>query len=400
VVIYLLNKLPLQRATALLQQHQAFLAEQARQVQLDLAEERDNDRSPLTQAVLDHKRRFVEMEQEWLADVIRDIQGAEEAHFARSGEQRGLMILRGDLRHYHLPDLLRLIVSGRHSGTLTVSDGAQIRTISFEEGRPICASCQRKGEPPTPPESHEQVLEGLYDLFRWQEGSFTLDQTMGCQEWCVPLNLSAQDLILSGCRWVDNWGIIQRLVPSTDMIFELGRASGRLDTLTLTATEQKIVAAVDGVKDVATIARELQLTVFEASRSFYCLAAVSVVRTADLDKIRLRRVFREIAELMCSSTVAWRSSPGDRSCEEEVNDLTTHLPLCLNRGRIEDQADPQLKTDGLVEMYRAFLLAQLDVVSRRFGEENARQSFERTLRQLSPELQEVAKRYSFAKILK
>jgi len=156
---------------------------------------------------------------------------------------------------------------------------------------------------------------------------------------------------------------------------------------------------VDGVKDVATIARELELTVFEASRAFYCLAAVGVVRTADLDKIRLRRLFREIAELMCSSTVAWRNAPKDRTCEEEVNQLTEHLPLCLNRGRIEDQADPQLKTDGLVDMYRAFLLAQLGVVSRRFGPDNARQSFQQTLRQLAPELQEVAKRYGFDRLL-
>jgi hypothetical protein len=50
-------------------------------------------------------------------------------------------------------------------------------------------------------------------------------------------------------------------------------------------------------------------------------------------------------------------------------------------------------------MYRAFLLAQLDVVSRRFGRENARQSFERTLRQLAPELQDVARRYEFDKLL-
>jgi hypothetical protein len=124
-----------------------------------------------------------------------------------------------------------------------------------------------------------------------------------------------------------------------------------------------------------------------------------VARTADLGKIRLRRVFREIAELMCGSTIAWRSSPDDRSCEEEVNSLTGELPLCLNRGRIEDQADPQLKVDGLVGMYRDFLLAQLDVVSRRFGRENARQSFERTLQQLAPELQQVARRYDFDKLL-
>jgi hypothetical protein len=243
------------------------------------------------------------------------------------------------------------------------------------------------------------VLSGLCDLFRWQEGTFTFDQEMGREEWCVPLKLSAEDLILCGCRWVDNWAIIQRLIPSADTIFEIGVTSQRLESLALTEVEEQVVAAVDGVKDVTSIARELGSTVFETSRAFYCLAAVGVVRTADLDKIRLRRVFREIAELMCSSTIAWRSAPDDRTCEEEVNERIEHLPLCLNRGRIEDQADPHIKMDKLVELYRAFLVTQLDVVSKRFGQDNARQSFERTLQQLAPELQDVAKRYGFDKLL-
>jgi len=399
VVIYLLNKLPLQRAIALLGQHQAFLVQQAGDVQAALAAERDNGRSPLKLAVLDHKRRFLEMEQDWLADVIRNIQGKGQAGNAQTDGQRGLMILSGDLRHYHLPDLIRLIVSGRHSGMLTVTDGVQIRTLTFEHGQPVCATAHRRDEPATPPSVPEVVLEGLCDLFRWQEGSFTFDQEMAPEEWCAPLTLSAEDLILCGCRWVDNWTIIQRLVPSADAIFELAMAPQGVEMLTLTTTEQRVLEILDGVNDVNNIARELGLTVFEASRAFYCLSAVGVIRTADLDKIRLRRVFREIAELMCSSTIAWRGSPDDRSCEREVNQLTEDLPLCLNRGRIEDQADPRLKTDGLVEMYRVFLLAQLDVVSRRFGRENARQSFERTLHQLAPELQDVARRYEFDKLL-
>ncbi len=372
VVIYLLNKLPLQRAISLLEQHQAFLVEQAQQVLSNLVAEQENGSSPLRLAVLDHRRRYVEMEEDRLAGVIHSIQGDDEASYAQPGERRRLMILSGDLQNYHLPDLLRLIVSGRHSGTLTVGDGVQIRTLTFEDGQPVCATARRKDQPPTPPPSPEEVLSGLCDLFRWQEGRFSFDQEMGRVEWCVPLKLSAEDLILCGCRWVDNWAIIQRLISSADTIFELGTTSQRLESLTLTPLEERIVATVDGVKDVTSIARKLELTVFEASRAFYCLTAVGVTRTADLDKIRLRRVFREIAELMCSSTVAWRSLPDDRTCEEEVNHLTEYLPLCLNRGRIEDQADPQLTTDGLVEMYRAFLLAQLDVVSRRFGRENAR----------------------------
>ncbi len=399
LVIYLVNRLPLQRAIALLQQRQAFLASEAQRLQATLDAERKQGGSPLKLAILDHQRRYLEMERAWLTDVIRDAQGEPGADSALSGSPRGLMLLSGDLRHYHLPDLIRLITSGQHSGTLTVSDGRVVRTLSFEKGRPVCASCLRRNEPATPPPTPEQVLEGLCDLFRWQEGEFTFDQTMGCEEWCIPLHLSAEDLLLMGCRWVDNWDIIQRLVPSADAIFEPAMSAQDLERLTLTPTEQQVLAAVDGVQDVSTIARSLSLTLFEASRVFYCLAAVGAVRTADLDKIRLRRVFREIAELVCDSTVAWRDSPNDVSCEEMVNERTRHLPLRLHQGRIEDQADPHLKTDKLVELYHEFLLAQLQVVSQTFGRDRAKESYARTLRQLVPELQAVARRYGFDKLL-
>lgn len=399
VVIYFLNKIPLQQAADLLEGRQTFLEEQVRAADALLAAERRQDGSSLRAAVLGHKLRYLKMEHGWLADVLHDIRSEGGQSEVLAGPGRGLMILSGDLHHYHLPDLIRLIVSGKHSGTLAVTDGVQRRSLSFEKGRPVCITSGRVGEPPQTDQPREDVLEGICDLFRWQEGKFTFDQRMEQEAWCVPVKMSAEDLILTGCRWVDNWDIIQRLVPSADAIFELGGNAQELDQLTLTAVEKQIVGAVDGVKDVATIARELGLTVFEASRSFYCLAAVGILRTADLDKIRLRRLFREIAELMCSSTVAWRTSAANITCEQEVNELTEHLPLHLNRGRIEDRAEPQRKTDEMVEMYRSFLLTQLDVVSRRFGPENARQSFERTLRQLAPELQDVAKRYGFDRLL-
>jgi DNA-binding PadR family transcriptional regulator len=399
VVIYLLNKLPRKRAISLLEQQRALLADKSQAVHRALAREQEGDQSPLRLAVLDHKRRYLDMERDWLADVIQDVEGQGEALYSPAGDRRGLMILRGDLYHYHLPDLVRLIASGKHTGTLTVTDGVEIRSLSFEEGQPLCGFCQRQDEPPVASPAPEQVMEGINDLFRWQEGQFTFDQELACKEGAVPIQLSAQDLILEGCRWVDNWTIIQRLVPSADTIFELGATAERLESLTLRPVEEQVVAAIDGVRDVAGLARELGLTVFETSRTLYGLAAVGAVRTADLDKIRLRRVFREIAELMCRSTIAWRTTPTDPTCEEEVNQRTVHLPLCLQQGRIEDQANPQLGTEALVDMYRHFLRAQLQVVSQRFGREKARQSFERTLRQLAPELQDVAKRYGFDKLL-
>jgi DNA-binding PadR family transcriptional regulator len=397
LAIYLLNKFPLQRAIPRLEEHQAFLAQEAQNLQLTLAKERDRGQSSLKLAILDHKCRFLEMESNWLADVMCSIRQNGTTGEAREG-RRGLMILSGDLRHYHLPDLLRLIVSGRHSGTLTVTDGAEVRTLSFEEGRPVCASFLRRGDPEEPPVSREQVMERVCELFRWQEGQFTFDQTIGCQAWCVPIECSAEDLILRGCRKVDEWAIIQRLVPSSDTIFELGPAFPRVERLELAQSERRVVEAVDGVKDVATIARELDQTLFETSQACYCLTAIGVLRAADLDKIRLRRVFREMAELVCNSTLPWRSTPEDRTCEEEVNAQCSHLPLFLEKGRLRDQTDPQIGIDEMKEMYRLFLQNQLRVVSQRFGRTNARQAFARSLNQLSPELQDTAERYGFHRL--
>jgi DNA-binding PadR family transcriptional regulator len=395
LAIYLLNRFPLQRAMPQLEKRREFLAERARQVQRAYVAEQNNGSSPLKLAILDHKRRFLEMETDWLADVVCSIQADEEVCADSSSKRRGLMELSGDLRNFYLPDLIRLIVAGQHSGALTITDGAEVRTLGFQEGRPAWASFVRQGEPPRSPDSCQEVLDGLCELFRWQEGRFSFDQRAEFQDCCVPVECTAEDLILRGCRRVDTWDIIQRLVPSAETIFERGSAHQHLAQLTLTPTEEQVADAVDGVKDVATVARELNLTLFETSRAFYCLTAIGVLRAADLDKTRLRRVFREIAELMCSSTLPWRSAPDDRSCEQEVNELCKTLPLCLDHGRIQDETDPQLSVKEMKEAYHFFLQQQFAVVSRRFGRSNARQSFERTLRQLAPELQDVAKRHGF-----
>jgi hypothetical protein len=173
-----------------------------------------------------------------------------------------------------------------------------------------------------------------------------------------------------------------------------------LEQFDLTPTEERIVAAVDGVGDVATIARELDITLFDASRAFYCLAAVGVLQTADLDKILLRRVFREITETMCRSTVPWRSSPEDRSCEEEVNERTRAIPISLVDGKVKDRVGREMDTDDLREAYTHFLTEQYSVVGRRFGRTNAQRSFDQALRQLAPELQAVAKRYGLDRLSK
>jgi DNA-binding PadR family transcriptional regulator len=393
LAMYLLNKMPVQRAIPQLQQRQKSLARQVREVDATLAAAQDSGCSPLKLAILDHRRRFLEMEHEWLTGILHEVQANEQDRKALAGEGCRLMVLDGDLRHYHLPDLIRMLVSGQHTGTLTLADGSVTHSVRFEGGQPVCMACWHQGETPKPPPSVDLALEGLCDQFYHRMGHFTFEQGPACGEGGIPLEVSAEDLILRGCRRVDDWGIIQQLVPSAETIFEVGLASQNLERGSFTEIEQQVAAAVDGTRDVATIARELALTLFETSRVCYCLAEIGVISAADPDKIRLRRAFREIAELLCKSTLAWRSSPEDRTCEEQVNKLCKQLPIRLDHGRIEDRSDPRLGTEELGKMYGFFLKSQLHVISQRFGHSNAKESFDRTLRQLAPELQDVAKCY-------
>jgi hypothetical protein len=67
----------------------AFLAERARQGQMTLVAEQKNGRAPLKLAILDHKRRFLQMEQDWLADVVCSIQADEEVCDDSSRKRRG-----------------------------------------------------------------------------------------------------------------------------------------------------------------------------------------------------------------------------------------------------------------------------------------------------------------------
>jgi DNA-binding PadR family transcriptional regulator len=382
--IYLLNRLPQARALALLEKRLGFVRDWGAKLEHAVEQEQGTGNRPLQVAILEHSASCARLEAEWLTSIIYQLRGEDVE------EHRGLMILAGDLREFHLPDLLKLIVSGRHSGTLAVTDGISSRTLSFDEGRPVCATSRRPdGEVSDP----DQVMDDVYDLFRWQEGPFTFNQRVEPQEGCLVLRTSAENLILAGSRWVDNWEMIHRVVPSSDTVFE--RREGRVspEDLDLMPEEHELLNALDGLKDVTGLAMSCELTEFETSKILYGLHAVGLAQPGDLSKIRLRRLFREFAELMCRGTRPYRASPSDFSCEIEVNQRSENLPIRFIAGRIEDQTDPTLRTENLVELYREFLQNQRGVVMEWFGSEVADRLLQQVLSQINPSLRDALEQY-------
>jgi hypothetical protein len=213
------------------------------------------------------------------------------------------------------------------------------------------------------------------------------------------LQMTAEAFLLEGCRWVDNWETLQKLVPSPEAVFERVVTPSAAEGLDLLPNEATMLGAVDGAAAVGHIAQAHGLTSFEGSRVMYGLSAVGLVRLARLDKIRLRRAFREISELVCRSTVAWRSSPEDFSCELEVNQAAKMLPIRIRRSRIEDDTDPLMGREELAQLYRDFLTIQLSVVGSRFGDSAARSSYDEALRRLAPGLRKIAQRHKLTGLL-
>jgi DNA-binding PadR family transcriptional regulator len=376
--IFLLNRLPQGRALNLLERRWDFLS--CHQEGLEEALERERlTGEPLHAAILQHSVACTNVEMQWLGGIIQHLRG----DTAADEEYRGLMLLSGDLRDFHLPDLIKLIASGEHSGTLTVTDGTATRTVSFQEGRPVCATSSRGGGEER---EHQRILADVYDLFRWQEGTFTFDQRMRPQEGCSVLSMSTADLILAGSRWVDNWSTIQKAVPSPEAVFEYRDRGMCCDDLDLTETEGLVLDALDGLSDVSDVARSCGLTEFETSKVLYGLSNVGLVQPGDLGKVRLRRVFREFAELMCQSTLPYREAPDDFACEKEVNRRCASVPIRFIAGRIEDQTDPALRTQELAEAYRTFLEAQHRVVKERFGAGIAQMLLQQVRSRISPDL--------------
>ena len=383
--ISMLNRMPQDQVVPLLQTRVEFLETWIADLESRLAAP---GKDALQRAILQHSMATAQLDIDWLSDITAQLGATSECEMASGG----LMSLHGDLREFHLPDLMMLITSGKHSGTLTVVAGPNARSMTFEHGVVHCVASQLSGKMVL---DEEQVLRELYECFGWQTGTYAFDQR-GCpREGCMLLDVSAHTLILEGSRLLGSWEIIQRIVPTSDSLFARTGDLGRRDDLTLSDDELRVLAVADGLRDVTTIAGLLELTEFETSRMLYGLYLVGLVQISDPGKSRLKRVFREFAELMCRGAIPFRTTPEEASaCEAEVNLRSRDLPVSIRSSRIVDQSDLSLSSDALAGIYREFLQTQHTVLEERLSYDIADELRQQVLGRISPDLRETLEHYA------
>ena len=238
------------------------------------------------------------------------------------------MAIKGSLKEASLPDVLQLLSMGKKTGCLAVTHRNNFGYIYFDKGRICYASIvnrrDRLGDSLVKAGSitqaqldaaiaaqaahrdkrlgellvaqgaisrdalHEQIRtqieEAVYFLFTWMQGTFNFESDVAPEEQDFLLSINPESLLLEGARRVDEWSLIEKKIPSFDLIFELDRKKVAEREVELTREQEIVLALIDGRRDVAMVIEESSLGEFDVGKSIYGLITAGYVHKVGRSK--------------------------------------------------------------------------------------------------------------------
>jgi hypothetical protein len=250
------------------------------------------------------------------------------------------MALEGTIKDFGLPDIFQLIGLQRKTGILTLKNQKEQVTVTFESGMVVMAdssskrledrlgnvlvkqgklgkerldealqtqraTLQRLGHvlvsngfisaKDLKDALQVQVSQIVFRLFRWREGEYHFAPTDSVDFDRENFNpMSADFILMEGIRMLDEWPIIEKRIPSLDLVFrtvvdpsmiEIGggeaedalgglsepqrTAASSANKIRMTPEEEKIFRRVDGTRTVQAIIDSTGLGDFEVCRTLF-----------------------------------------------------------------------------------------------------------------------------------
>jgi len=240
------------------------------------------------------------------------------------------MAIKGSLKEASLPDVLQLLALGKKTGCLAVADRHNFGYIYFDQGR-ICyasivnrpdrlgdllAKSQRISQEQLQQaiqiqeerrdrrlgeilvnlgairreelESYMrvQIEEAVYHLFTWTSGTFNFEAGVRPEYQDFLVDINPESLLLEGARRVDEWSLIEKKIPSFDLIFAVDRTPEQDSEVSLAADQERILPLLDGKRDVNAIVEDSGLMEFEVGKALYGLITAGYVRRVGTSEAR------------------------------------------------------------------------------------------------------------------
>jgi tetratricopeptide (TPR) repeat protein len=226
-----------------------------------------------------------------------------------------LMAIKGSLKEASLPDVIQLLYLGRRTGCLALADRHNFGTIYFEDGQISYASIvnrrdrlgdilvrtgrisvdqlQQAVDRQEGDRQHKlgeilvelgalsrgdleaymrlQIEEAVYYLFTWTSGTFNFEAGVRPDREDFLVRINPEFLLLEGARRVDEWSLIEKKIPSFDLIFQADQNRIGESAPSLTPEQQRLLQLLDGKRDVHQIMDESGLIEFEVGKALYGL---------------------------------------------------------------------------------------------------------------------------------
>src|SRR3954470_15020026 len=224
------------------------------------------------------------------------------------------MAIKGNLREAGLPDGLQLLAMGQKSGCLSLTDRSSFGYIYFDRGRITYASIVnrrdrlgdllvkngvlraedlaaaideqgrnlgdrpgeilvRRGHIAREQLQHYiriQIEEAVYFLFTWNQGTFQFEPDQRPEEGAMLVSINPENLLLEGARRIDEWSLIEKKIPSLELVFDMGR-SKPIEGFELSDEQRKILPLIDGKRSVQDIIDDSGMVEFDVGKALYGL---------------------------------------------------------------------------------------------------------------------------------
>ncbi|PYP71461.1 MAG: hypothetical protein DMD41_12290 [Gemmatimonadetes bacterium] len=234
------------------------------------------------------------------------------------------MAIKGSLKEASLPDVLQLLSLGQKTGCLSIADRSNFGYIYFDKGR-ICyasivnrrdrlgdilvkhekivqaqldAAIERQAkerdkklgeilvdmgsisQPDLERYMRVQIEESVYYLFTWTQGTFNFEADVRPERQDFLVSINPESLLLEGARRVDEWSLIEKKIPSFDLLFMVDRDRLAISEATLTDTQQRLLPLLDGSRDVHQVIEDSGLGEFEVGKALYGLITAGFLHRA------------------------------------------------------------------------------------------------------------------------
>jgi len=174
------------------------------------------------------------------------------------------MALQGSLTDIALPDVIQLVSVSGKTGVFTLSAGGVEGKVYLKDGRITDAVIgPLRGE------------YAVYEMAVWQKGQFIFTPAVESGE--VTISKPNASLMMEAARRLDEWRLLQRKIPSLDLIpYFLPRDPGH-DQVTLSPQEWMVVTRLDGVRSIRALEEVTKLPAFDICKVLYGMVASGLI---------------------------------------------------------------------------------------------------------------------------